>query len=69
VQILELPNLPNKGDVSDWLANGGNAPKLMALLNQAISQRGLPADASSIDFANVRNLPLWQALTLDGAER
>jgi putative DNA primase/helicase len=25
VRILTLPELPEKGDVSDWLANGGNA--------------------------------------------
>jgi hypothetical protein len=33
VEILELPNLPAKGDVSDWLAGGGNSAALLALLN------------------------------------
>jgi hypothetical protein len=32
VHILALPELPDKGDVSDWLANGGNADKLRELI-------------------------------------
>lgn len=31
VRILELPDLPAKGDVSDWLKNGGTAEQLNAL--------------------------------------
>jgi hypothetical protein len=34
VHILELPGLPAKGDVSDWLALGGHREQLLALLNQ-----------------------------------
>ena len=37
VGILRLPNLPDKGDVSDWLANGGNADELLRLA------KGVPA--------------------------
>jgi hypothetical protein len=35
VKILELPGLPAKGDVSDWIAAGGTAEKLMALAAEA----------------------------------
>jgi hypothetical protein len=35
VRILTLPELPDKGDVSDWLANGGNAEKLRDLVTSA----------------------------------
>jgi hypothetical protein len=32
VLVLELPDLPPKGDVSDWLAAGGDAERLYALV-------------------------------------
>ncbi|MFZ5447051.1 MAG: DUF927 domain-containing protein [Thermodesulfobacteriota bacterium] len=35
VKILELPNLPEKGDVSDWLAAGGTAEELRKLAEKA----------------------------------
>lgn len=35
VRILTLPGLPEKGDVSDWIAAGGTAETLDALLAQA----------------------------------
>jgi hypothetical protein len=35
VRVLELPGLPEKGDVSDWLANGGTAEQLQALAEKA----------------------------------
>jgi hypothetical protein len=35
VRILELPDLPEKGDVSDWLANGGTADELDRLARDA----------------------------------
>jgi len=31
VRILALPNLPSKGDASDWIAQGGTAEALLAL--------------------------------------
>ncbi len=34
IKILELPNLSPKGDVSDWLDNGGTADELEALVNR-----------------------------------
>lgn len=35
IRILELPDLPPKGDVSDWLAAGGTKDKLAELAGQA----------------------------------
>ena len=31
IKILQLPNLPEKGDVSDWIKNGGTSDKLFSL--------------------------------------
>lgn len=36
--ILELPGLPPKGDVSDWLAGGGNKQALILLARQAMTE-------------------------------
>lgn len=35
VRILDLPNLPKKGDVSDWLAMGGTREDLLRLVESA----------------------------------
>ncbi|MEW6771236.1 MAG: DUF927 domain-containing protein [Bacillota bacterium] len=35
VKVLELPGLPEKGDVSDWLAGGGTAEELLRLAAEA----------------------------------
>jgi hypothetical protein len=35
VRVLELPDLPEKGDVSDWLGVGGTAEKLWELVETA----------------------------------
>ena len=35
VRVVELPGLPPKGDVTDWLAGGGDAEALLALLPPA----------------------------------
>ncbi len=35
VRILELPNLPRKGDVSDWLDAGGRAAELKRLIAES----------------------------------
>jgi putative DNA primase/helicase len=36
VRVLMLPNLPPKGDVSDWLAAGGSAEELERLASEAL---------------------------------
>jgi len=35
--ILQLPGLPSKGDVSDWLATGGTPDALLALADDALA--------------------------------
>jgi len=35
IRIVELPGLPNKGDLSDWLDKGGDAAKLIELVEAA----------------------------------
>jgi hypothetical protein len=49
VRVLMLPNLPTKGDVSDWLAAGGSAEELERLASEAPEQE--PASEPSA--------PLW----------
>ena len=35
--IVELPGLPSKGDVSDWIAAGGTADALLVMADEALS--------------------------------
>ena len=35
VRVLTLPDIPEKGDLSDWIAAGGTAEKLWDLVDQA----------------------------------
>jgi putative DNA primase/helicase len=35
VRLLSLPHLPDRGDVSDWLASGGNRERLCELIKAA----------------------------------
>lgn len=46
VRILELPNLPPKGDVSDWLDAGGTAEALQSLAGAAPLSRQQEAEPS-----------------------
>lgn len=41
VRIVELPGLPEKGDVSDWLAAGHTLADLDALTREACAQKGI----------------------------
>jgi hypothetical protein len=45
VAVLELPGLPDKGDVSDWLNAGGTKEKLLELARQEQAGTGRKADA------------------------
>lgn len=78
VRVIELPNLPSKGDVSDWLAAGGTAAELEGLIATKKTQDFLdelfPADRThdvrveSVDSVNIRSGldPEWeQPLRLD----
>ena len=52
IKVVELPGLPDKGDVSDWLAKGGTKEELLKMVAEALEweaqeqerQRALQAD-------------------------
>lgn len=46
VKVVELPGLPDKGDVSDWLDKGGSVKALRELVNDAPGFVG-PSDAEA----------------------
>lgn len=50
VCVVELPGLPPKGDVSDWIAGGGTAEALLALVQKA---RSVQKDAG--EFVHLRS--------------
>ncbi len=47
VKVLELPNLPAKGDVSDWLQGGGTKDKLLQLAAKAADWSPTPSPVKS----------------------
>lgn len=49
VRLLELPGLPEKGDVSDWLAAGNDPKTLLPLVESAPFAIDMPADAPGED--------------------
>ncbi len=51
IKILELPGLPPKGDVSDWLAAGGTRQELERLVSGAAE--GSTAGATSVSLETV----------------
>jgi 5S rRNA maturation endonuclease (ribonuclease M5) len=63
VHVLELPNLPEKGDVSDWLAAGGTRAQLEALA----AEPAPPAPATPAAAPAPPPVPLLQDL-LDDVE-
>jgi hypothetical protein len=54
IRILELPDLPPKGDVSEWLARGGTADDLDQLL-AAAKPAGQPETSIDIDLLRGTN--------------
>jgi len=44
VRVLELPGLPPKGDVSDWLATGGTREELLRLAGEALEWEPVQED-------------------------
>ncbi len=61
VKVVELPGLPEKGDVSDWLKAGGTAEQLQALVKAAPEWQPQPkatitACYSLSDLGNARRL-------------
>lgn len=57
IVVLELPGLKAKGDVSDWIQDGGNAEQLRALAES----QGVRVDLES-------DRPYWQGESHDGPE-
>ncbi|KVX10615.1 hypothetical protein WL01_22530 [Burkholderia ubonensis] len=53
VRVLALPNLPHKGDVSDWLEAGHGADELRALAERAT----MPVPANDNAPADVHDMP------------
>ena len=49
VRMVDLPGLPEKGDVSDWIGNGGTPEALADLVALASTQGTPPTDAVVID--------------------
>ena len=56
VAVLQLPGLAQKGDVSDWLANGGSAFQLLQ-----IAEETLVADALPLPTLNLAELAMIPA--------
>ena len=48
IRIVRLPGLPDKGDVSDWLAAGGTADELGRLMEASPGPEEVPAPAKLI---------------------
>lgn len=58
VRVLELPGLPPKGDVSDWIAKGGTAEAFHALVAKAKPWGEGPPDSrfGAIQFADIDSI-------------
>jgi hypothetical protein len=74
VRILDLPELPPKGDVTDWLNAGGDAEQLQQLADsQAQLWKPQPPHSrfgaiqwADVDFKRVAYLPLVKGLMFQG---
>lgn len=68
IRVAYLPGIPEKGDFSDWLANGGDAKQLVSLCRTAEEWRPViaqePAEVKS-EPAPVAGMP-FKALGFDG---
>ena len=70
VCVIELPDLPEHGDVSDWLNAGGDAAKLLTIVNaQVVDNSAFPA-IESFTLAELRTrFPTLQRPVIDGLLR
>jgi len=73
VRTLELPDLPPKGDVSDWLAQGGDGAQLLQLAKDASEWAPAPPESrfGALDFSeaicsHVAYPPLVKGLLYQG---
>src|SRR5262249_8172210 len=65
VKIIELPGLPPKGDVSDWLASGGTIDQLRELFRKApifsdTFEFQIPLQAAAVNNAEAKYLHTFQ---------
>jgi len=77
VRFLSLPGLPHKGDVSDWLDQGGELAELLRLIDSAPewSEEQQPDPRDPEDWAHVGDLEsmclnvpwVWEGWILGGA--
>lgn len=62
VKVLELPGLPKKGDVSDWLAAGGTKEDLLKLIeetsNWVLETQRMEKNSSNYRFTDTENAEL-----------
>lgn len=60
VRVLELPGLPVKGDVSDWLAAGGTAEALAGMVEGTEQDANTtpPADLVRVDISDIMGAKL-----------
>lgn len=58
VKIINLPGLPSKGDVSDWLANGGTKEKLLQI-SEATPAWDPPVNAKSLPEVNTKEIMVY----------
>ncbi len=61
VRVVELPELPPKGDVSDWLAAGGSLARLMTLVEAAPTWTPSAAPSVKADKGNGKAIRIVQA--------
>jgi hypothetical protein len=61
VKVLELPGLPEKGDVSDWLAAGGDKVKLLQLAARTTAGPSVQSVGSKSRY---RPLPAYRSFPL-----
>jgi len=55
IKRIELPGLPEKGDVSDWASNGGSVEKLLALMNRAEEWKPQPTRVQAFPLTDLGN--------------
>lgn len=64
VKIVQLPDLPNKGDVSDWISAGGTRAKLDAIVEQAAGKLPQTFKPSVVRLAGERAIRVAAAGTM-----
>jgi len=53
IKIIQLPELPEKGDVSDWLESGGQMDDLIALVNQSPEKKQYDDEVSLLNKKHI----------------